>query len=122
MSGFRDMAAADIHHVFLNLDEFGERRTIVYDGKRYEDIPVVISGLKEQDRRQLTSDHVQGLFLVSSVLHCAISDLNNNQPEKGQMIQINDEECGGGFFRSYYVAASVCELGILRVELEAMDE
>ena len=81
-----------------------------------------MSGLKEQDRRQLTSDHVQGLFLVSSVLHCALSDLDGHQPEKGQRIRINDEEGGGGFFREFYVASSVCEMGMLRVELEAIDE
>lgn len=122
MSGFKDMVSADIHGVFLNLGEFAERRTVEYDGERYEDIPIVMSGLKEKDRRQLMSDHVQGLYLVSSVLHCALSDLGGNQPEKGGMIRINDAEGGGGFFRSFYVASSVCEMGMLRVELEAIDE
>lgn len=121
MSGFKDMVAADIHNVFLNTNEFAEKRTVEYDGERYADIPIVLSGLKEKDRRQLVSDHVQGLYLVSSVLHCAIDDLGGNQPEKGTRIKINDQE-GGGFFREFYVASSVCELGMLRVELEAVDE
>ena len=68
------------------------------------------------------SDHVQGLYLVSSVMHCAIDDLGGHQPERGTRIKINDEEGGGGFFREFYVASSVCELGMLRVELEAIDE
>lgn len=118
---FRDMVAADINGVFLNLDEFAERRTILYDGVTYSEIPVVISGLKEQDRHQLESDHAQGLYLVTSVLHCALDDLNGNQPEKGTRIKIQDEE-GGTFYRSFYVASSVCEMGMLRVELEAIDE
>lgn len=122
MSGFKDMAAQDIHGVFLNLDEFAEKRTIRYDGAEYMDIPIVLSGLKEQDRRQLQSDHAQGLYLVTSVLHCALTDLGGNQPEKGQRIRINDQEGGGGFFREFYVASSVCEMGMLRVELEAIDE
>lgn len=122
MSGFKDMVAQDIHGVFLNLDEFAEKRTIRYDGAEYMDIPIVISGLKEQDRRQLQSDHAQGLYLVTSVLHCALTDLGGNQPEKGQRIRINDQEGGGGFFREFYVASSVCEIGMLRVELEAIDE
>ena len=122
MSGFKDMAAQDIHGVFLNLDEFAENRTIRYDGAEYMDIPIVLSGLKEQDRRQLQSDHAQGLYLVTSVLHCALTDLGGNQPEKGQRIRINDQEGGGGFFREFYVASSVCEMGMLRVELEAIDE
>lgn len=119
---FKDMVYADVHGVFLNLAEFADKRTIEYDGERYEDIPIVLSGLHEKDRRQLTSDHVQGLYLVSAVLHCAISDLDGKQPEKGQRIRINDEEGGGGFFREFYVASSVCEMGMLRVELEAIDE
>mgnify|MGYP000422995333 FL=1 len=122
MSGFKDMVAADIHNVFLNTDEFAELRTIRYDGEEYVDIPIVLTGLKEQDRRQLQSDHVQGLYLVTSVLHCALSDLGGKQPEKGGRIEVNDEEGGGGFFRRFYVASSVCEMGMLRVELEAIDE
>ncbi len=119
---FKDMVEADVHDVFLNLDEFAERRTIRYDGETYTDIPIVLSGLKEKDRRQLESDHVQGLYLVSSVLHCALSDLGGNQPEKGGRIRINDREGGGGFFREFYVASSVCEMGMLRVELEEINE
>lgn len=122
MSGFKDMVSRDNHGVFLNNSEFAEMRTIKYDGATYSDIPIVLSGMKEKDRRQLMSDHAQGLYLVSSVLHCALSDLGGAQPEKGQRIKINDREGGGGFFREFYVASSVCEMGMLRVELEAIDE
>ena len=121
MSGFKDMVARDNFGVFLNCDEFAEKRTVKYDGATYEDIPIVLSGLKEKDRRQLMSDHAQGLYIVSSVLHCALSDLGG-APERGQRIRINDQEGGGGFFREFYVASSVCEMGMLRVELEAVDE
>ena len=119
---FKDMVNADVRDVFLNLDEFAERRTVKMDGVEYTDIPIVLSGLKEKDRRQLQSDHVQGLYLVHSVLHCSLTDLGGNQPEKGQRIRINDREGGKGFFREFYVASSVCEMGMLRVELEAIDE
>lgn len=122
MSGFKDMVAADNERTFLNLSEFAEKRTIRYDGKEFVDIPIVLSGMKEKDRRQLSSDHRQGLYLVSSVLHCAKSDLGGLQPEKGQRIKINNREGGGGFFREFYVASSVCEMGMLRVELEAIDQ
>ncbi len=124
MSGFRDMVAADSKNVFMNADEFADIRTIIYDGNTYTDITVILSGIKEKDRRQLVSasDHAQGLYLVSSVLHCAAADLGGVTPEKGQRIKINDEEGGGGFFREFYVASSVCKIGMLRVELEAIDE
>lgn len=122
MSGFKNMIAHDNRAVFLSDNEFAEKRTVIYDGVAYRDIPIVLSGLKEKDRRQLMSDHVQGLYLVSSVLHCALEDLGGKQPEKGQRIKINDQEDGEGFFREFYVASSVCEMGMLRVELEAIDE
>lgn len=122
MSGFKDMVAADNHGVFLNIGEFAEKRTIVCDGNTYQDIPIVLSGIKEKDRRVLTTDHAQGLFLVSAVLHCALSDVGGVQMEKGQRIKINDEEGGGGFFRDFYVASSTVELGMLRCELEAIGE
>ena len=122
MSGFKDMIAADNQKVFLNVGEFAERRTVEYDGDAYQGIPVILSGLKEKDRRQLQSDHVQGLYLVSTVMHCALSDLGGKQPEKGARININDEDGSDGLFREFYVASSVCEQGMLRVELEAVDE
>lgn len=121
MSGFRDMVAADNRNVFLNLGEFAETRSIIYDGVTYENVSVVLSGLKEKDRRQLTSDHAEGLFLVSTVLHCLKSDLGGNQPEKGQRIKISDED-NPKFFHPFHVASSVTELGMLRVELEAISE
>lgn len=126
MSGFKDMVAADNKAVFLNTDEYAELRTVIYDGETYDGpehkgIPVVITGIKQEDRPQLVGDHVEGLYLVTSVLSCAISDLGGFQPEKGQQIEINDEE-GGKFFRKFHVASSICELGMLRVELEAIDE
>ena len=95
MSKFKDMVARDNARTFMNLDEFAEKRIVVYDGVTYDGedhagIPVVLSGLKEKDRRQLMSDHIQGLFLVSSVLHCRIQDLGGNQPEKGTRMEISD--------------------------------
>lgn len=121
MSAFKDMVTADNIRVFLNENEFAEKHTIIYDGERYENIPVVLAGLKEQDRSQNINDHAEGLYLVSTILHCRIDDLGGNQPEKGKKIKIIDVE-NGLFFREFYVASSVCEIGMLRIELEAIDE
>ncbi len=121
MSAFREMVAGDNLNTFLNPAEFGEERTVAYDGTTYTDIPVVLSGMKEKDRRQLSSDHVQGLYLVSSVMHCRLEDLGGKQPEKGSLIKIAKVE-HGTFLKEYYVASSVCEMGMLRIELEAIDE
>ena len=84
MSGFKDMVAQDNASVFLNAAEFAELRTVIYDGDTFPDIPIVLSGLKEKERgRRRESDHAQGLYLVTAVLHCRIEDLGGKQPEKG---------------------------------------
>lgn len=119
---FKQQLAADNKAVFLNPLEFGDLHTVIYDGVRYEDIPIVLSGPEEADRQQLAADHGQGLYRVSAVLYCAAEDLAGQQPEQGGHILINDEAGGGGFFREYYVASSICEMGMLEVELEAIDE
>ena len=119
---FKDSVHADNSAVFLNLSEFADLRTVRYDGGEYRDIPMVMRGLKEQERRQIQSDHAEGLYLVTSVVHCRLSDLGGVQPERGTRIKINDCEGGGGFFYEFYVASSVCEMGMLRLELEAIDE
>lgn len=120
MSGFQETVARDVHGVFLNVEEFAQIRTVRYDGQEYLDIPIVLSDRKEEARRQLQSDHVQGLYRVSAVLYCARSDLGGKQPEQGARLSVNNREGGGGYFRSFYVAASGCEMGMLRVELEAI--
>lgn len=122
MSTFKDMVERDIHSVFLDTNFFGEKRTVKYDGECYEDIPVVMMEPEEKKRSTMEDDHVQGLYVITDVLQCAITDLGGKLPEKGQCLCINDEEGGGGFFRSFYVATSTCKMGMLIVGLEAIDE
>lgn len=128
--GFKERVASDNLNVFMDVSKFADYRTIIYDGVTYDGsddyegrgVPIVLTGLREKDRTTTSSDHAQGLYRVSSVLHMRIEDLGGNQPEKGARISINDQENGGGFFRDYYVAFSTCEMGMLRVELEGVDE
>lgn len=122
MSSFQDMVHRDIHNVFLNNDEYARERTVVYDGVTYTNIPVVLTGLKEEARHQTTSDHAQGLYHVTAIAHIARCDLGGVQPENGSKIRISDAEGEAGFLRWYYIAKSNCELGMLRLELEAIDE
>lgn len=126
MSGFKDRVTRDIHKVFLNLDKFAEKRAVIYDGVTYdgpdhEGISVVLTGPVEKDREQLKDDHVQGLHLVTHTLYCAREDLGGKLPKQGKSIQVNTRK-GGKFFRKYYIAASADEIGMLRIELEEMDE
>lgn len=129
---FRDALKQDIHSVFLNADEFGELRSVKYDGVLYEDIPVVLTGLKEQDRNRLNSglkerggrtsmsDHVQGLYAATVVMHCAQSDIGGRQPEKGQKIRVYDPDKAN--YRDYRIEASVADMGMIRLELGGIRE
>lgn len=126
MSSFKDRVARDIHKVFLNLDKFGEERAVIYDGVTYdgpehEGIPVVLTGPVDKDREQLKDDHVQGLHLVTHMLYCAKEDLGGKLPKQGKSLQVNTRK-GGKFFRKYHIAASADEIGMLRIELEEMDD
>jgi len=121
MSGFKDAVAADIRNVFLNPDEFAEIRTVRYDGNEYADIPIVLNGIKFDKRQQTAADHAQGLYRVTDVLHVSRADLGGKMPERGLPISINTKE-GGVFFRQYYVATAQDTVGMLRIELEAIDE
>jgi hypothetical protein len=131
--GFKDMVAADIHDVFLNLGEFAEARTVWYDGKFYENIPIVLHGLKENDRKRLTSgvkeqggrnsiaDRVEGLWSESRVAHMALSDVGGILPEKGKQFRISTGE-GTQKFRTYRITASVLDMGMCRLELGVLTE
>lgn len=115
---FKDMVARDNAAVFMNLGEFAEEHDIVYDHEEYKQVSCVISQLKEQDRTTTMRDHGQGVYLVTAIFHCPKDALDGNIPEKGTKIGISDED----FMRWYYVAQSGCDLGMIRLELEALDE
>ena len=118
---FKDQIAQDIHNIFLNTEEFAEKRTIQYDGETYPDVHVVLSNMEEKARQQLADDHAQGLFQDVVVLHCAAQDLGDFLPQKGSRIAINT--CADGeFFKEYYVLSISKDMGMLRIELKAVSE
>ena len=119
MSAFLELVAADNHEVFMNLDELAETRSIRYDGTLYERIPVVLTGAEEQAREQLSHDHAEGLYRVTDVLYCPAESLGGCTPEQGRTLELSED---GAFFRRFRVERSVCELGMLEIELEAIDE
>ncbi len=127
---FKEAIQRDIAETFLNGNEFAERRTILYDGETYPDVLVVMEGPDELERKPISagggisggrSDSAAGLYQVSVILHCAIADIGGKLPEQGQKIKVSDQE-DNRFFCAYYVAASHDEMGMLRLELEAIEE
>ncbi len=124
---FREMLEDDIHNVFLNTDEFAEKRIVryydgaVYDGPDHDGIPVVLSGQTLSERPRKDSGYMQGIYLVTDVLHCAARDLGGHRPEPEQELEISEPD-DAAFFRRYRVVSSSNKFGMLRVELEALDE
>ena len=125
--GFKDLVAANNKDVFLNSSKFAEIRTVKYDGITYKDIPIILTEQRQSSRQAMVirarqQDNAQGLYTVTNVLQCSITDLGGVLPEKGQRIKINYETGGGGYFSEYYVASSSVAMGMLRIGLEAIDD
>lgn len=117
---FREMVEQDNHTVFSNTSEYADLRTVWYDGDRYDEVPVTMTKLKEKDRTVTTQkNHAQGIYLVTAIVHFPKDKLGGRVPEKGAKISISEDD---GFGMQYYVAQSGCDLGMVRLELEAYDE
>ena len=124
---FREQVEADIHGVFLNADEFAEIHTVKYDGDTYEDIPVVLTKVKQSEHTVIPADTkyggVDGIHVVSVIAHIAQSDMDGRVPEQEQILCINDGFAAGlPYYRKYRIVTSDAEMGMLRLELEAFDE
>lgn len=119
--GFKEMVAQDVRKVFLNTDEFAERRTVRYDGETYQDIPVVMEapGTERRENSQMARDHMSGLYTASAVLFCARDDLGGKLPRPGDQMEISIKT-GEDFYDRYHVASAADQMGMLRMELEAM--
>ena len=115
---FKEMVEADNLNVFLDTNFFGEDRDIRYDGITYMAVPCVLTKLKEKDRTTPMSDHAQGIYRVNATLHCQLKDIGGIVPEKGGKIHVSDD----GFMQRFFVAQSGCDMGMVRLELEALDE
>lgn len=119
---FKAMVEADNKNVFTNANEFAEIHTVVYDDEVYENIPIVLTKIKET-RRPIQTGEAQGLHLVSVVAHIALEDLRNVIPEAKQQIRISDGTAmGHPFYQRYRIVTSDCEMGMVVLELEAYDE
>ncbi len=129
MPTFKDILKQDICNVFLNPDEFAEIRTVRYDGMEYPDIPVSLQELEATDRQRLSvsgfgrgrTDGAPGLYQQNCVLCCAVSDLGGKIPKQGNSIQISTRE-GSIYFHRYSIGLVGNEMGMLRLELEAIGD
>ncbi len=118
---FKEEARLDVKRVFLNLNEFGERRSVRVDGETYENIPVVLEGPAQEKRGRLSDDHVLGLHEADATLYCALEDLGGRLPKQGSRIEVATRE-ESRFFKRYYVSAAVAYMGMAQLGLEAVEQ
>ena len=125
---FKDMLERDIHGVFLNTDEFAEHRTVLYDGGRYKDIPIVLTQIKEKDKLSGDSNakfenRAEGLISSTVMMYASAADLGGNLPERGTYISLgNGTALGKEYFDRYLIVTSALEMGMCVLELEAVSE
>ncbi len=120
---FKELVEADSKSVFLNGNEFADLHTIRFDSNEYADIPLVITKIKQSDRVVVQSDHMQGIFLVSEKVYFNLEDTDGNIPEQGKMFEIDEGVAlGRPFFQRYNVITVENAMGMICVELEALDE
>ena len=124
MSGFHDMVAADIRNVFLNDDEFAERRTVIYDGVNYGRILVVLTKLQQSKTAiPVVTNHLEGLRTVSAKAHIALDDMKGVEPRQDEWIRIEDGTAfGEPFMRRYRIVTAGVAMGMATLELEAVED
>ncbi len=120
---FKDQLAADVKNVFLNTGEFAEAHNVRYDGMLYENIPVVLTKVKQSERTITAGDHLKGVHMVSAKAYISSADMDGVIPEQGTRIEIDDGQAlGKPFYRRYSVVTSEDAMGMITLELEAHDE
>lgn len=123
MMSFKETVQADIKRVFLNENEFAEKHTVVYDGESFENIPVVLTKIKESKHAAVPAKGVEGIHKISAVVHISLSDLSGREPEQKQIISIDDGEAAGEpFYQKYKIITTDVKMGMVSLELEAFDE
>lgn len=119
----RDIVESDNSGVFLSLDDFADLHTVVYNGVTYANIKILLTKRKQSEMSVPSADSMQGLYQVSVVAHISLADMDSNIPEQGQQIQIDDGTAlGKPFFKKYAVISSRCAMGMIVLDLEAIDE
>ena len=101
----------------LDISEFSTVRDIYYSGHWYRDITMQISGVREENRSPDSSDHAQGIYRTTDVLHFMYADIGE-LPEQGKRITLR----AGTLCDEFYITSARCVEGMIRLELSAICE
>lgn len=103
--GFKDVIKADVHKVFLNVEEFSD--THVINGV---EMPVQIDSNEQIEREKRYNQNMDGIYKNQKLIFVAASDFGP-LPKQGSLL-IMDK-------RTYRVADAIDEDGIYSITLEA---
>ncbi|UVY23412.1 MAG: ATP-binding sugar transporter [Bacteriophage sp.] len=103
--GFKDVIKADVHKVFLNVEEFSD--THVINGV---EMPVQIDSNEQIEREKRFNQNMDGIYKNQKLIFVAASDFGP-LPKQGSLL-IMDK-------RTYRVADAIDEDGIYSITLEA---
>ena len=101
---------------FHNPGEFAEMMNIWYGGELYT-VPAVIDHLTETDRKEIRTDHAEGIYRAEAMLYISHADLGI-VPQKGREIEIEE----AGAVNEYTIDKSSYEDGEIVLVLGAFTE
>lgn len=103
--GFKDIIKADVHNVFLNLEEFADTHTV-----NGTDMAVLIDNNEQIEREKRNNQNMDGIFTNQRLIYVAASDFGP-LPKQGGLLTLDK--------RTFRVADAIDEDGIYSITLEA---
>lgn len=103
--GFKDVIKADVHKVFLNVEEFSD--THVINGV---EMPVQIDSNEQIEREKRFNQNMDGIYKNQKLIYVAASDFGP-MPKQGSILTMDK--------RTYRVADAIDEGDIYSITLEA---
>lgn len=103
--GFKDVIKADVHKVFLNVEEFSD--THVINGV---EMPVQIDSNEQIEREKRFNQNMDGIYKNQKLIYVAASDFGP-MPKQGSILTMDK--------RTYRVADAIDEGSIYSITLEA---
>lgn len=103
--GFKDVIKADVHKVFLNVEEFSD--THVINGV---EMSVQIDSNEQIEREKRFNQNMDGIYKNQKLIYVSASDFGP-MPKQGSILTMDK--------RTYRVADAIDEGGIYSITLEA---
>lgn len=103
--GFKDIVKADVHNVFLNLEEFADTHTV-----NGTEMPVLIDNNEQIEREKRNNQNMDGIFTNQRLIYVAASDFGP-LPKQGSILTLDK--------RTFRVVDTINEDGIYSITLEA---